>query len=195
MSNRAARTDFAQQTEISNHADRTDFAQQTKISYRAARKSATQKMAADDPCVQVQEIAILNDSPNECLNEKPSGDQIESESRRRENLPQSLASTWQPQGGVKADRSLQHESGNSTSNRRYLSAELRRLVWARDQGRCRQCDSTRYIEIDHMIPLALGGSDEADNLRLLCRSCNQRSAIETLGQTKMQTYFEREQGV
>jgi 5-methylcytosine-specific restriction endonuclease McrA len=137
---------------------------------------------------------MLNDSPNECLNEKPSGDQIESESRRRENLLQSQAGIVRPQSEVKPVRSLQQESGISTSKRRYLSAELRRLIWARDQSRCQSCDSTRYIDIDHIIPLALGGSNEAANLRLLCRPCNQRSAIETLGQTKMQGYFERETG-
>jgi 5-methylcytosine-specific restriction endonuclease McrA len=208
ISNRAARKDFAghaevlsrvdrmdvaQKTEIPNRTDPTDFAQPVKtsnhaagenldrpseISNRTARNLSSAKNANNNPNGQTQEVA------------KPNCDPIESESRRRENLPQSQASAVLPQSEVKAVRSLQHEIGISTSNRRYLSAELRRLIWARDQGRCHNCGSTRYIEIDHIIPISLGGSDEADNLRLLCRPCNQRSAIETLGQTKMQRYFE-----
>jgi hypothetical protein len=90
-----------------------------------------------------------------------------------------------------SNKSHRSESVDLNTGRKYIPAKIRRLIWSRDQGRCQQCGSTRYIEIDHKIPLAKGGTDEADNLRLLCRPCNQRAAIETLGQTKMQTHFER----
>jgi hypothetical protein len=83
------------------------------------------------------------------------------------------------------------ENGALRSRRKYIPAQIQRKIWSRDQGRCRHCDSTRFLEIDHIIPLALGGSDEPDNLRILCRPCNQRAAIETFGSLKMQTHFEQ----
>lgn len=40
-----------------------------------------------------------------------------------------------------------------------------------------RCQETRNLEIDHRIPRALGGSNHPENLRVLCRQHNQRSAI------------------
>ena len=53
---------------------------------------------------------------------------------------------------------------------------MRRQVWERDRGCCsyvdrgsgRRCGSRHLPEIDHVVPYALGGSAEPDNLRLLC---------------------------
>ncbi|MEK7357089.1 MAG: HNH endonuclease signature motif containing protein [Bdellovibrionota bacterium] len=39
------------------------------------------------------------------------------------------------------------------------------------------------------MPFALGGPNELENLRLVCRSCNQRSAIEVYGVEKMENYI------
>jgi 5-methylcytosine-specific restriction endonuclease McrA len=71
-------------------------------------------------------------------------------------------------------------------------AETRREVWRRAAGRCENCQSQFALEMDHIRPKALGGSDCLRNLRLLCRSCNQRAAIEELGQQKMENYFNKE---
>lgn len=68
-----------------------------------------------------------------------------------------------------------------------------RKVWQRDKGCCTNCKSTHALEVDHIIPRAVGGSDEIENLRLLCRSCNQRAAIEKLGIEKMGPYLNRDE--
>jgi 5-methylcytosine-specific restriction endonuclease McrA len=68
---------------------------------------------------------------------------------------------------------------------RYIPAALRREVYMRAGGKCSSCDSRRMLEIDHVIPFAKGGKTELSNLRLLCRSCNQRHAIESYGLGKM----------
>ena len=68
-------------------------------------------------------------------------------------------------------------------------AQIKREVWQRDQGRCQICNSQYAIEIDHKFPRALGGSDTKENLRLLCRSCNQRAAIEAFGLQKMEKHI------
>ena len=65
--------------------------------------------------------------------------------------------------------------------KRYISSEVRRHVWMRDQGKCtyvcpktkRRCASDHLLQIDHIKPFSLGGTNEADNLRLLCASHNQ----------------------
>ena len=59
---------------------------------------------------------------------------------------------------------------------RAISAGVRRQGWQPDGGRCsyvdpqtgRRCNSTHLIEIDHIVPHALGGGADPGNLRLLC---------------------------
>ena len=59
---------------------------------------------------------------------------------------------------------------------RAISAGVRQQVWQRDGGRCsyvdpqtgRRCNSTHLIEIDHIVPHAMGGGAGPGNLRLLC---------------------------
>ena len=66
---------------------------------------------------------------------------------------------------------------------------LRKQVWLRDQGRCCNCNSTYALQIDHIIPKAKGGETRHENLRLLCRPCNQRAAIGHFGLRKMDHFF------
>jgi 5-methylcytosine-specific restriction protein A len=65
---------------------------------------------------------------------------------------------------------------------------LRRLVWQRDQSRCQHCGSKRMgireledqslaFEIDHIVPLARGGTNDLSNLQLLCYSCNSLKGV------------------
>ena len=61
---------------------------------------------------------------------------------------------------------------------RAIPAAVRRQVWQRDGGRCsyvdrqtgRRCSSRHLIEIDHIMPYALGGGADPENLRLVCRA-------------------------
>ncbi len=54
-------------------------------------------------------------------------------------------------------------------------------VLARDGACCtfvgadgRRCGSTWRLELDHVIPVALGGASSAQNLQVLCGDCNRR---------------------
>ena len=55
---------------------------------------------------------------------------------------------------------------------RYIPASIKREVFNRDHGQCTHpgCGSKRQIEYDHIKPIALGGTNTTDNLRLLCRT-------------------------
>ncbi len=72
---------------------------------------------------------------------------------------------------------------------RYIVAATNHRLFLRDRGRCDNCGSTMRIQKDHNVAFARGGTNEIENLRLLCRSCNQRHAIETYGIEKMSTYL------
>ena len=61
----------------------------------------------------------------------------------------------------------------------------------RDKGKCTHpgCDSTHFLEYDHIKPLTLGGKTTFENLRLLCRAHNQRAAIDKFGFHKMKKFM------
>lgn len=66
------------------------------------------------------------------------------------------------------------------SKRAHLAQDVKILVWQRDGGRCVSCAAQSDLEFDHIIPVAMGGSNTARNLQLLCEPCNRRKGA-TLG--------------
>jgi hypothetical protein len=77
-----------------------------------------------------------------------------------------VLSLWNP---MKASRKMKQGAGNS----RYVQVQTKSQVWKRDLGRCQNCGSTYALQMDHIKAFAAGGKSTADNLRLLCRNCNQ----------------------
>jgi len=82
-------------------------------------------------------------------------------------------------------------SSSQKSSRPHLPSRIQKEVWLRAECKCQQCGSQRALQVDHIVPFAKGGPSELGNLRLLCRSCNQRAAIETFGHKKMAAHFMR----
>ena len=74
---------------------------------------------------------------------------------------------------------------------------LRRTVLGRANYSCeykdprtgRLCGSRFQVEVDHILPRALGGSDEASNLRCLCKTHNLAMAERELGAELMSRYW------
>lgn len=69
--------------------------------------------------------------------------------------------------------------------RKSIGKRLRFEVFARDAFTCRYCgaksDSTLLV-IDHLHPVAQGGTSEIENLITSCEPCNQGKADKTLDQ-------------
>lgn len=70
----------------------------------------------------------------------------------------------------------------------YVPARVRRAVWKRDQGRCtftsaggHRCETRRFLEFDHVQPVARGGVATIDGIRLRCRAHNQLEAERVFG--------------
>src|SRR3990170_5593491 len=81
---------------------------------------------------------------------------------------QKMAATDRPRG-----------SHDPTSRSRHIPAEVKRVVWLRDGGRCafvsrtgRQCAEEAFLEFHHVVPYAAGGAPTADNIQLRCRAHN-----------------------
>ncbi len=70
-----------------------------------------------------------------------------------------------------------------------VPAAVSNPVWIRDDGKCANCGSFSAIQEEHVVAVALGGESTVENVKLLCRSCNQRSAIEVYGVGKMDSFL------
>lgn len=54
---------------------------------------------------------------------------------------------------------------------------VKKYVLQRDNYQCQSCGKTEAeikLNIDHIIPLATGGSNDISNLQTLCSKCNQQ---------------------
>ncbi len=89
---------------------------------------------------------------------------------------ETLDKLWNP-----VFRKIKQKPIKSKNNSRYIPQSYKIFVWQRDEGRCVVCGSFYALEIDHIKPFAVGGKNHPENLRLLCKNCNQRKRIEYFG--------------
>nr|WP_139110026.1 HNH endonuclease signature motif containing protein [Ensifer sp. LC163] len=54
-----------------------------------------------------------------------------------------------------------------------MSQSAKAAIFERDGERCRYCGTTEGpFHVDHILPVALGGSNDPENLTVACRDCN-----------------------
>jgi 5-methylcytosine-specific restriction endonuclease McrA len=85
-----------------------------------------------------------------------------------------------------------------SKDREPVTAEVRRQVWRRDEGRCawtspdgHRCGSRWRVEIDHIDAAALGGPSTPENLRLTCAAHDRLHAEKTFGRAFMGRFRRR----
>ena len=64
----------------------------------------------------------------------------------------------------------------SKTPRIRIPESVRKYVFERNNYQCQSCGKTfqeTQLSIDHIIPLAKGGSNDISNLHTLCLKCNQ----------------------
>ena len=88
---------------------------------------------------------------------------------------------------ARAKRPRPEQTARKAKSRRITNA-TRRRVFERDGLGCtyvspdgRRCEARAFLELDHAEPAAIGGGDEAHNLRVRCRAHNQLWAEQAYG--------------
>ncbi|HYS80035.1 MAG TPA: HNH endonuclease signature motif containing protein [Anaeromyxobacteraceae bacterium] len=106
-----------------------------------------------------------------------------------------LAANDKKKGLVKKPRP---SPARPSANPRHIPAEVKRAVWTRDGGCCRWplasggvCGSTTRLELDHIVPIARGGTSTVSNLRVLCDFHNQHAARQVFGEAWMDQFTSR----
>lgn len=101
-------------------------------------------------------------------------------SARRESRKQAAGSAGQ---GI----AINAQAGKSS---RYIPVRARDEIFMRDNRQCtyvgpggKRCGSTQVLQIDHKKPVARGGGNSADNLRLLCAHHNRLEAERLMGRS------------
>lgn len=77
---------------------------------------------------------------------------------------------------------MQNRAAIKPTKRVPLSADIRRRIIARQRWLCMYCGGrrkTENFEIDHIYPVARGGSNDESNLQALCGPCNARKGAAT----------------
>jgi len=85
-----------------------------------------------------------------------------------------------------------------SSRPRHVPAEVRRAVWKRDDGCCQWtvasggiCGSRTRLQLDHIVPAALGGTSTVSNMRVLCALHNLLAARRVYGDAFMDQFTAR----
>jgi len=47
-------------------------------------------------------------------------------------------------------------------------------------GKCKACGDTENLQLDHIKPIAKGGTNDLDNLQVLCKMCNLHKGQKTI---------------
>lgn len=92
-----------------------------------------------------------------------------------------------------AQADVKEEGVAKIKKRKAIPEKVRLFVYHRDGGRCtftneagERCSATGNLEIDHITPVARGGTNEPENLRLMCRAHNNLQAEWAFGREFVQ---------
>ena len=79
----------------------------------------------------------------------------------------------------------------SKTPRINIPSSVRKYVLQRNNDRCQSCgkrETETQLNIDHIVPLAKGGSNDISNLQVLCGRCNRQKKHHF--DSRFQRYYE-----
>lgn len=59
----------------------------------------------------------------------------------------------------------------------YTNKQIENLL-KKQHGKCVNCGDKSKLQVDHIVPLKLGGANDIKNIQLLCRQCNCRKSAK-----------------
>lgn len=103
-------------------------------------------------------------------------DKVKARSREyRKKYPEEIAARLHNWRAKNADKVAQHDEVRRqrelNSGGRLTAADVREIM-KRQKGRCASCGQKAKLHLDHIMPLALGGSGDRRNFQGLCPHCN-----------------------
>lgn len=98
--------------------------------------------------------------------------------RHKAVLAQRFAA-WAKSNALHMRIKAQNRRAKKLSAGSHTKQDVLALV-AKQRGRCVycSCDIRKRYTVDHIMPLFLGGSNNADNLQLVCKPCNSRKGAK-----------------
>lgn len=128
-----------------------------------------------------QELPLNRDYFGQYKNERNGEVRIGFRSKCRECIASNSRKHYEANREQARERQNRRQRREQTQNSAYDPNIAR---WLNQQlgGRCRYCgdDLKGQGEIDHITPVARGGSGRKGNLTLACRSCNRSKLAKTL---------------
>ncbi len=102
---------------------------------------------------------------------------------------------WRP-SSIKNERDrsphLDVRSASTTSSRVPIPPDVRRSVFASDHYTCQYCGRGEgpyvQLEIDHIIPVSKGGTNDISNLVTACFECNRAKGAKLLDEEGMRRF-------
>lgn len=73
----------------------------------------------------------------------------------------------------------EHQEQAKPTRRTPIPRSVVRQVWDNDGWECQNCGSHRDLTVDHIVPLAKGGTNDMFNLQTLCGTCNSSKGART----------------
>lgn len=111
---------------------------------------------------------------NFCRKENVKKHRENPEYRKRQNEWNKKWSKDNPEKRREINRNSQRRINELFKTAGYITTEIRKIIYQRDNFLCLCCGTTENLSIDHIIPLSSGGLTIEDNLQTLCTSCNSR---------------------
>ncbi len=98
---------------------------------------------------------------------------------------------------VKATSSEEVKTHSPQTRRDNISVFEKKTAFNRAGCQCtfispitgKRCTEKYFLRVEHIVPVAVGGSSEQENLTVLCASHNRLSAIDRFGVEKMRPYL------